>query len=136
MSREGDKGCVIPYVDVSVGGVIIPIDVVPVARKGGKDKNSWTGERHPRMGGEGGAAATGAGGWKNAGGSGRFSEGSIFSKAKLWAEPAEEEQMVERAQREECVSEVTRVRGRNQGQKRRPKSGRRILHGSSVWAKT
>ena len=67
MSREGDKGCVIPYVDVSVGGVIITIDVVPVAREGGKDKNCWTDKRHPRMGG-GGAAATGAGGWKNAGG--------------------------------------------------------------------
>ena len=67
MSREGDKGCVLPYVDVSVGRVIIPIDVVPVAREGGKDKNCWTDKRHPRMGG-GGAAATGAGGWKNAGG--------------------------------------------------------------------
>ena len=116
MSREGEKGCVIPYRDVSVGGVKIPIDVVLVAREGGKDKNSWTSERRPCIGG-GGAAATGAGGWKNAGGGGRFSEGSIFLKAKLWAEPAEKEQMVERAQREECVSEITRVRVRNQGQK-------------------
>jgi len=37
---------------------------------------------------------------------------------------------------EERVCEGARVRGRNQGQKRRPKLGRRILHGSSVWAKT
>jgi hypothetical protein len=44
MSREGEKGCVVPYRDVSVGGVKIPIDVVLVAREGGKDKNSWTGE--------------------------------------------------------------------------------------------
>ncbi len=28
------------------------------------------------------------------------------------------------------------VRGRNCGQKRRPTLGQRILHGSSVWAKT
>ena len=36
----------------------------------------------------------------------------------------------------ERVCEGARVRGRNQGQKRRPKIGRRILYGSSVWAKT
>jgi len=36
----------------------------------------------------------------------------------------------------ERVCEGARVRGRNQGQNRRPKLGRRILHGSSVWAKT
>ena len=94
MSREGEKGCVVPYRDVSVGGVKIPIDVVLVSREGGKDKNCWTGARRPRRGG-GGAAITGAGGWKNAGGGGRFSKGSMFSKAKLWAEPAEKEQMVE-----------------------------------------
>ena len=50
MSREGEKGCVIPYREVSVGGVKIPIDVVLVAREGGKDKNSWTGKRRPRRG--------------------------------------------------------------------------------------
>ncbi len=36
----------------------------------------------------------------------------------------------------ERVPVSTRVRGRNQGQKRQPKLGRRILDGSSVWAKT
>jgi hypothetical protein len=36
----------------------------------------------------------------------------------------------------ERACESARARGRNQGQKRRPKLGRRILHGSSVWAKT
>ena len=33
-----------------------------------------------------------------------------------------------------CID--ARVRGRNRGQKRQPKLGRRILHGSSVWVKT
>ena len=32
MSREGEKGCVIPSCDISVGGVKIPIDFVLVAR--------------------------------------------------------------------------------------------------------
>ena len=36
----------------------------------------------------------------------------------------------------ERVCESARVRGRNQGQKRRPKLGQRIPHGSSVRAKT
>ena len=36
----------------------------------------------------------------------------------------------------ERVCKGARVRGRNRGQKRRPKLGRRILHGASVWAKT
>ncbi len=36
----------------------------------------------------------------------------------------------------ERVCEGTRVRGRNQGQKRRPKLGRWIFHGSSGWEKT
>ena len=83
MSREGEKGCVIPYRDVSVGGVKIPIDVVLVSREGGKDKNCWTGERRPRRGG-GGAAATGVGGWKNAGGGRRFSKGSIIFRRRIY----------------------------------------------------
>ena len=40
MGREGEKGRLIPFRDISVGGVKIPIDFVLVDRERGKDKNS------------------------------------------------------------------------------------------------
>ena len=55
MSRKGEKGCVVPNCDVSVGGVKILIDVVFISREGGRDKKFWTGKRRPRRdGGESG----------------------------------------------------------------------------------
>ena len=51
MSSKGKKSRVIPHRDIHRRGVEVPIDVVLVARKGGKNKNLWTGERHCRRGG-------------------------------------------------------------------------------------
>ena len=45
VSGEGKKSRVVPHRYVSRRRVKIPIDVVLVARKGGKDKNLGTGER-------------------------------------------------------------------------------------------
>ena len=43
VSGESEKSRVVPLGNVSRRRVIIPIDVVHVARKGGKDKNLGTG---------------------------------------------------------------------------------------------
>ena len=51
VSGESEKSCVVPLLDVSRRGVKILIDIVPVARKGGKDKNLGTGERSYHRGG-------------------------------------------------------------------------------------
>jgi hypothetical protein len=51
VSGERDKSRVVPLRDGSRRGVKIPIGVVLVARKGGKDKNLGTGERRRRRGG-------------------------------------------------------------------------------------
>ena len=50
VSSEGKKGCVIPFRDISVGGVIILVNFIPVPRERRKDKNTWTGERRHRIG--------------------------------------------------------------------------------------
>ena len=50
-SSEGENGRVIPFRDIGVGGVKIPVDFILVAREWGKNKNSWTGERRRRRGG-------------------------------------------------------------------------------------
>ncbi len=51
VSGESEKSRVVALQNVSHQRVIIPIDVVLVARKGGKDKNLGTGERSRRRGG-------------------------------------------------------------------------------------
>ena len=51
VSGESEKSRVVALRNVSRRRVIIPIDVVPVSRKGGKDKNLGTGERRRRRGG-------------------------------------------------------------------------------------
>jgi hypothetical protein len=51
VSGKRDKSRVVPLHDGSRRGVKIPIGVVLVARKGGKDKNLVTGERRRRRGG-------------------------------------------------------------------------------------
>ena len=51
VSGESEKSCVVPFRNVSRRRVIIPIDVVLVARKGGEYKNLGTGERSHRRGG-------------------------------------------------------------------------------------
>ena len=51
VSGESDKSRVAPLRDVSRRGVKIPIGIVPVARKGGKDKTLGTRERRRRRGG-------------------------------------------------------------------------------------
>jgi hypothetical protein len=48
---ESEKSRVVPFRNVSRRRVIIPIDVVLVARKGGEYKNLGTGERSRRRGG-------------------------------------------------------------------------------------
>ncbi len=53
VSSEGEKGRVIPFRDISVGGVIILVNFIPVPRERRKDKNTWTGERRHRRGGGG-----------------------------------------------------------------------------------
>ncbi len=53
VSSEGEKGRVIPFRDISVGGLIISVNFIPVLRERGKDKNTWTGERRHRRGGGG-----------------------------------------------------------------------------------
>ena len=45
VSGESEKCRVVPLGNISRRRVIIPINVVLVARKGGKDKNLGTGER-------------------------------------------------------------------------------------------
>ena len=50
VSGESEKSRVVALQNVSGRRVIIPIDVVLVARKGGKDKNLGTGERSRRRG--------------------------------------------------------------------------------------
>ena len=51
VSGESEESRIVPLGNVSRRRVIIPIDVVLVARKGGKDKNLGTGERSRRRGG-------------------------------------------------------------------------------------
>jgi len=51
VSGESEKSRVVALRNVSRRGVIIPIDVVLVARKEGKDKNLGTGERSRRRDG-------------------------------------------------------------------------------------
>ncbi len=51
VSGERKKSRVVPRRDISRRGVKIPIDVVLVARKEGKDKNLGTGERSRRRDG-------------------------------------------------------------------------------------
>jgi hypothetical protein len=51
VSGESEKSRVVPFRNVSRRRVIIPIDVVLVARKGGEYKNLGTGERSRRRGG-------------------------------------------------------------------------------------
>ena len=51
VSGESEKSRVVALRNVSRRRVIIPIDVVLVSRKGGKDKNLGTGERSRRRGG-------------------------------------------------------------------------------------
>jgi len=62
--------------------------------------------------------------------------GSVFISKANFMSGASGEGADDRKGSKERVCEGARVRGRNQGQKRRPKLGQRILHGSSVWAKT
>jgi len=50
VSGESEKSRVVPLRNISRRRVIIPIDVVLVAWKGGKDKNVGTGERSRRRG--------------------------------------------------------------------------------------
>ena len=50
VSSEGEKGRIIPLRDIRSGGVKIPIDFIIVARKQGKDKNSWNDERRRHRG--------------------------------------------------------------------------------------
>ena len=68
MSGKGKKSRVISHRDIRRRGVEVRIDIILVARKGGKNKILGP-ERD---------AATGAGGGKNAGGGGRSSRGSII----------------------------------------------------------
>ena len=79
VSGESEKSRVVALRNVSRRRVIIPIDVVLVSRKGGKDKNLGTGERSRRRGG-GKSDRRRSGGGKNAGGGGRSSTGSIKKK--------------------------------------------------------
>jgi hypothetical protein len=51
VSGKSEKSHVVPLGNVSRRRVKIPIDVEPVARKRGKDKNLGTGERRRRRGG-------------------------------------------------------------------------------------
>jgi hypothetical protein len=51
MSSEGDESRVVPPSDISRRGVKIPINLVSISRKGGKDKNLGTGGRSHRRGG-------------------------------------------------------------------------------------
>jgi hypothetical protein len=50
VSGKNEKSRVVPLCDISRRGVKIPINIVLVARKGGKDKNLGTGERRRRRG--------------------------------------------------------------------------------------
>ncbi len=77
MSGDDKKSRVNPHRDIRRRGVEVPIDVVLVAWKGGKNKILGP-ERDAAAGAGGGASAAGAGGGKNAGGGGRSSTGSIF----------------------------------------------------------
>jgi hypothetical protein len=51
MSSKGDESRVVPPSDISRRGVKIPIDLVSISWKGGKDKNFGTGGRSRRRGG-------------------------------------------------------------------------------------
>ena len=51
MSSEGKKSSIIPHCDIRRRGEEVPIDVVLVAWKGGKNKNLGTGERRRSRGG-------------------------------------------------------------------------------------
>ena len=51
MSGKGKKSRVTPHRDIRRRGVEVPIDVVLVARKGGKNKNLGTGVRRRHRGG-------------------------------------------------------------------------------------
>jgi hypothetical protein len=62
VSGESEKSRVVPLRDISLGGVKIPIDFKPDARKGGKDKNLGTDERRRRRGGERSTRRRGGGG--------------------------------------------------------------------------
>ena len=50
VSGESEKSRVVPLCDISRRGVKIPINIVLVARKGGKDKNLGTSKRSHRRG--------------------------------------------------------------------------------------
>ncbi len=66
-SSEGEKGRVIPFRDIGVGGVKIPVDFILVAREWGKDKILGPASAAAAEAG-GGAAAAGAGGGTGGGG--------------------------------------------------------------------
>ena len=51
VSGEREKSRVVPLRDINLGGVKIPIDFIPDARKGRKDENLGTDERRRRRGG-------------------------------------------------------------------------------------
>jgi hypothetical protein len=53
VSGESEKSRVVPLRDISLGGVKLPIDFIPDARKGGKDENRGTDKRRHRRGGVG-----------------------------------------------------------------------------------
>ncbi len=78
VSGESEKSRVVALQNVSRRRVIIPIDVVFVSRKGGKDKHLGTGERNRRRGGGRSDRHRSGGGGKTAGGGGRSSIGSII----------------------------------------------------------
>jgi len=73
VSSEGEKGHVIPFRDISVGGVIISVNFIPVPRERGKDKNTWTGKRRHRRGG--GKSSRHRGGGR---------KGSLFNKIHIF----------------------------------------------------
>ena len=79
VSGKSEKSRVVARRNVSRRRVIIPIDVVLVSRKGGKDKNLGTEERSRRRGGGKSDRRRSGGGGENAGGGGRSSTGSIIS---------------------------------------------------------